>query len=497
MQVSGINNYITHNQIPYKKASNKYSNVQFLGKTNFYAFTDVHQNAEKHCKMIWDIMQQPDKDKTVILDNGDIFKGLYPKYTMMRTYAKAKQTAPKLEIVYNIGNNDPGFMENDRVLFRKYLEILNKSGVKTISANIIDEKTGKIPDGISPYAIVERDGDKLLYVGFVVNKIRQSFAGMATTDPVTALEKLAPELKHVMEENNCKGMVMMVHDTEDSAYKLKQKAKELGFNPEFIIGGHVHHSYRDDKEKVFYPEPFALSMLSFCLNIDKNGHNLENLTEIFSDDCELGMFSNEIERAKDNEKFDEKIAKSLTQFNHRYQDEYKMEYSQLGTLYANGIKDLTGSDIGLVPKPWIYDTLPKKDGYITKLDILLSCPQPFRNIAQMELTPAELRKLYQYDIDKKSRLFEASENFKLTLDESNKIKQIEIDGKPLFNSDGYAIEPDKTIKVAIDYHTADSSNFEYKEIRKSMYDGIVYELKKAEKELTENQPYPTATLIRI
>ena len=188
---------------------------------------------------------------------------------------------------------------------------------------------------------------------------------------------------------------------------------------------------------------------------------------------------------------------AVTPFNHRWQDEYKMEYSQLGTLYANGIKDLTGSDIGLVPKPWIYDTLPKKDGYITKLDILLSCPQPFRNIAQMELTPVELRKLYQYDIDKKSRLFEASENFKLTLDESNKIKQIEIDGKPLFNSDGYAIEPDKTIKVAIDYHTADSSKFRYKEIRKSMYDGIVYELKKAEKELSENQPYPTATLIRI
>lgn len=494
MRILPINRGYANNNLHSQNNRQSNSKVAFNGRTKFFAFTDIHQNAEKHCKMVYEILKKSDNRQSVILDNGDIFKGLFPKYTLMHTYVRAKKIHPELEVVYNMGNNDPGFMEKDRHLFARYLEILHKHGVKTISCNIVDETTGQRPKGLQPYTIVERDGDKLLYVGFVVNKLKQKFAGMTTVDPIKALEDIAPTLKEAIKKNDCKGLVMMVHDTEDVAQQLNSKAQELGLKPEFILGGHVHHPYYSESEKIIYPEPFGKSMLSFDLNIDKDAHKLSTPQEILSDDCELGIYKNLIEKSKEKEKFNEKVAKSVTDLKFRYQDEYNMEYSQLGTMYADGIKGLTKSDVGFVPRSWMYDTLPKKEGYITKLDILLSCPQPYRHIVQVKMTPDELKSFYQHDIDKKAKLFEASQNFGVTLDKDNKIKQIHLNGKPLFNADGTAVTPDRIISIAIDAHTAESIACEQQELDYKMYDGIVYGLQQLEAIYTPNYTYPTAKL---
>ena len=467
----------------------------FSGKTNFYALTDIHQNAEKHCKMIFDILKKSDKSKTIILDNGDIFNGLFPKYTLMHTYSRAKKAAPELEIVYNIGNNDPGFMETEKVLFQKYLNILHRSGVKTISANVIDETTGKPPKGIKPYAIVERDGDKLLYVGFVIDKLKQAAVGMKTINPIEALKKLAPQLKNVMNKEKCKGLVFMLHDDEKMSNSLLKTAKELGLNPEFIVGGHVHHGYIDKINKIFYPEPFGKSMLNFDLNIDKTGHSIQNVTEILSDDCsELGIFANEINKAKLYEKFDEPIAKSVTSLKHKYQPEFNMTFSQLGTFYADGIREISNSDVGFIPKSWMYDTLAKKNDNITKLDILTSFPRPFKNIVQVQMKPDELRDFFQKEIDKKGKLYDASQNFELTIDKNNQIRQIYINGNALFNLQGKPVNPKSIYKVALSAHTAEKVDCPRIELRKTMFDGIVHGLKKISKEFKTDQEYPVTKL---
>ena len=171
-----------------------------------------------------------------------------------------------------------------------------------------------------------------------------------------------------------------------------------------------------------------------------------------------------------------------------------MEFSQLGTMYADGIKAISNSKIGFVPKSWMYDTLPKKDGYITKLDILLSCPQPYRHIVQLKMTPDELKRFYQYDIDKKSRLFDASQNFGIVLDKNNQIKQIHINGKGLFDSNGKAKDPKRIITIAIDGHTAGHLDCEQNELDLKMYDGVVHGLKQLEKVGDKDFVYPTAKL---
>lgn len=466
----------------------------FKGRTEYHLITDIHQNANRHCRFLNELMQTAKhKNNIILLDNGDIFKGIYPKTALLQTYAKAKRICPDLEIVYNVGNNDPGYRQLDRVYFKDYIKTLNKSGVKVISANIIDETTGKPPEGIKPYAIVNRDGDNILYVGFVVDKIRQSFAGMTSYDPIFALQRIAPKLKKTMKDNDCAGLVMLVHDEEATAFRLKDKAVELGLNPEFIIGGHVHHSYQNNKEHIYYPEPFGMSMTHFTLDINKKGHKLSNFRQIFPENCNLGPFEEEIKEVERLEGYDHPVAKSIIELNYKYEPQDSMILTELGTFYADAIKNITNSEIGLVPKSWLYDTLPKKqNGYITKMDILESFPQPFSSIVQIEVTPEELRLLYEREILSKSRIYESSNNVSLGINSDNIVKQIIINGEELFNEDGTPKEPNRKIKAAIDYFSILGIGYNEKQSQYTMYDAITKQLCAIEKTFSESQRYPVA-----
>ena len=64
----------------------------FKGKTEVYAFTDIHQNANYHCRFVNELMQNSiTQDNIILLDNGDIFKGIYPKPSLLQTYSRAKK----------------------------------------------------------------------------------------------------------------------------------------------------------------------------------------------------------------------------------------------------------------------------------------------------------------------------------------------------------------------------------------------------------------------
>ena len=478
--------------------NNKIYRTPFKGRTEVYALTDVHQNANKYCRLVNEIIQRSNhKDNIILLDGGDMFKGIYPQESLLGVYATAKKLCPNIEIVYNVGNNDPGFRSTERQCFRDYLKILNQAGINVISANIIDETTGKIPEGIKPYTIINRDGDNILYVGFVIDKIKQSYQGMSSFNPISALEKLAPELKKQMKENNCKGMVMLIHDRENNTFKLKNKAIELGFSPEFIIGGHTHRSYVDDKEHIYYPEAFGLSMLHFTLDINKRKHNIGNFERIVSEDCNLGIYKQEVEAVELAEKYNEPIAKSVVELDYPYNTpKDKMLFTELGTFYADAIKNITNSEIGLIPKSLIYKTLPKKqDGYITKIDILKTFLQPSSNIMVIEVTPEELRDIYQRYISQISKIYESSQNVSIGLSSDNIVKQIKINGKELFKNDGSPLEPKRKIKVAIDYFSVWEKLQKVatkKESQFSMYDAIVKQLRQVAETFSGTERYPVA-----
>ena len=289
---------------------------------------------------------------------------------------------------------------------------------------------------------------------------------------------------------------MLVHDRENNTFKLKNKALELGLNPEFIIGGHIHRSYFDDKEHIYYPEAFGLSMLHFTLDINKTKHSIGNFERILPEYCNLGIYEQDIKEVELTEDFDKPIAKSVIELDYQYKPKDKMLFTELGTFYADAIKNITNSEIGLVPKSYIYKTLPKKqEGYITKRDILKTFLQPSSNIMIIDVTPEELRNIYQNHIMKKSKIYESSQNISVGISSDKIVKQIKINGKELFKNDGSPVEPNRKIKLAIDYFSVWESlekDYNKKESQFSMYDAIVKQLGLVAETFSGAERYPVA-----
>lgn len=84
----------------------------FKGTTNIYTITDTHQDTRKTRTVLSEVVNKAKKQKNVLLLNcGDMFKGIYPRELEADSFVKAKELAPELEIVTTLGNNDLGFNE--------------------------------------------------------------------------------------------------------------------------------------------------------------------------------------------------------------------------------------------------------------------------------------------------------------------------------------------------------------------------------------------------
>lgn len=473
--------------------------IKFQGRTKFFTLTDIHQYADRHCKLVNKVLKASLGNKKVILiDNGDLFKGIYPKKSLMNTYVEAKKANPDLEIIFNIGNNDPGYDTNDRNLFKKFVKNMNNAGIHVLSSNIFEKATGKRPVGIKPFTIIERDNDKLMYVGFSVNTFGKEVSGMHSRDAVEMLEEMAPALKETVQKENVKGIVFLVHDGPDVIAKLKNKAKDIGMQVKFAIGGHVHYPYADIKNNIFMPAPFGESMTALDLYI--NNHEiseLENLRNINSKDLGLGIFKNKIERVNKQEDYYTPIAKSVKKLDFIWDDVHLLKPSELGTFYADGIKDISNSEIGIVPKAWIYEAFPyKPNDSVNKMDILTSLSQPVKPIYQIKVTPDELMSIYQDQMNLKTRLLESSQNVSIGI-KDKKINQIIINGESLFDKNGKAINPERKIVAAIDYFTVKDMDIDKKALTQTMYDGVVENFKRIENKYKSDDKYPTSGLLNM
>ena len=474
--------------------------LNFKGTTNFFALTDIHQSAEKHCRMVNEALNMQNSGKQVVLlDNGDLFKGIYPKQALLDTYKEAKESNPNIEIIFNIGNNDFGYDKNDRELFKGFVQGLNKVGGHIISANIFNKETNERPKGIEPFALIERDGDKLIYVGFAPDVFSKKVSGMKSIKPAEALEQIAPEIKKTIEDehqkgSDVKGLVFLVHDGPETIKELKQKADELGFNVKFAIGGHLHYSMIDMDENIFMPEPFAESMLAFDIDFDSQNPKIKDLRTIKSMDCETGIFTDKINEINAQEEYYKPIAKSVMDLNFVYDKENIRKPSELGTFYADGIRNISHAEIGIVPKAWIYKTMKyKPNGYVNKMEILTALSQPVKPIFKIKVTPDTLKAIYQKQLNAKGRLLESSQNVSIGLN-GTEVKQISINGVPLFDENGNPLEPERKIVAAIDYYTVINMDIEKEQLPQTMYDGFVENLKVIEQNYTNKDKYPTAHL---
>mgnify|MGYP002070566335 CR=1 FL=1 len=88
-----------------KITSNNY-NPNFNGTTQIYAISDSHQKTRKTRAFLSKILQDsPQDDNVLLLNCGDIFKGIYPNELERDSYIKMKEAKPDIEMVMTLGNN--------------------------------------------------------------------------------------------------------------------------------------------------------------------------------------------------------------------------------------------------------------------------------------------------------------------------------------------------------------------------------------------------------
>ena len=151
------------------------STSSFGGITKIYAIADSHQETRKTSTFLSKILHESkDENNVLLLNCGDIFKGIYPKQLEKDCYIKMKEAKPDLEMVMTLGNNDFGFNKESVDFLIETVKNFASKGIHTVCANIFDT-TGKRPEWLKPYTIVERDGDRNFVTGFCIDNINIKF----------------------------------------------------------------------------------------------------------------------------------------------------------------------------------------------------------------------------------------------------------------------------------------------------------------------------------
>ncbi len=414
--------------------------VNFKGTTDIYSITDSHQDTRKTRTLLSKVVKEAKKNNNVLLLNcGDMFKGIYPKELEADSFVKAKDMAPGLEIVTTLGNNDFGFSEENLNYLISTLKRFAQKGIKTVSANIFDKKSGQRPDWLKPYTIVERDGDKNFITGFCINNINTEALSITPVNQEDVIE----EIKSYIEKEKPDNVIFLNHDYLKSSKKLADKAQKAGIHIDAMIGGHDHkpdgHLHFD--ERIYYPPPFSEAALHF--EIDKKGDSkkIKNLKMLPYE--EVKIEDSMLEGLKEYEQKEgllNPLAPCRINFTKKYSDP-----CSLGSFLADEIKYKTDSDIciystGLLVKPLPYGEKPITN-YDFKKTMMAHLP-----IQKVELTPQELKNIFEHslkmrtmDISGNSKFLQASSNIKIQgicdkTAQKYTVTQIHINGIPVLGN---------------------------------------------------------------
>lgn len=429
----------------------------FTGKTRIFALTDSHlQTREKGALLSKIIKEAKKKNNVLALDGGDMFKGIYPPQLEIDSYITAKKMAPDLEIVINVGNNDPGYTKAEFDFFKKSIKTLSENGIHVVSANTWDKLSGERIEGVKPYAVIKKDNDKILITGFCVNNLTQTTYGVKSEDPKKVLENL----KKTIETEKPDGLIIMNHDWFTQSQELMEFARKQNIKVDLIIGGHEHNKFAPDKKrKIYYPEAFNRSMYQFDLFLNKDKNRLKNIKLHQNKNLKINKeLDKQVKQAEESSGLFTEVAPSILNLTKAYS-----EPCALGTFLADAMKEEGKTDIAFFSTGFLMAPLPYQKGkklleYDIKKAITAQTP-----IQKTTVTPNILKEVFQNALDWRmnkdrgnSKFLQCSHNIKLEgegnpSDKTYKLKQIFINDEPLLDEKtGNPLNPEQQITCAID-----------------------------------------------
>lgn len=424
--------------------------------TNIYALTDSHQESRNLSHLLSGIYNY-EKENTspfLVLDGGDLFKGIYDKDLSVNAYLKLKSLLPNAKIILTLGNNDFGFKKEDFEYLKNTVTRFKNAGIEFVCANLFDAKSGNPADFIPQYKIVELNGKRILITGFCVNNSCAKKFGYLLTPMEQAYEMLINSVEEQVDK-----VVVLSHHWYLYSKNLKEFSKTTNKEIDLIIGGHEHSPIPADYErKIFYPLSFAKSLYKF--DLDDDFENFENISaekfEIIRElEAPIAVYEKETG-------LKEPVAKRVLDLTKKYSDPCPM-----GTFISDYMKKIAGTDIAFHSTGFTMGHLKLSDSpIITRYDVDRVICQDSSPVCKILITVAQLKKVFENATSLRmnrnrgnSKFVQCSRNIALTgrgdeVDKSYKIMQINIDGEDLLDENQNPIDSKKSYSCAIDTYIA-------------------------------------------
>ena len=431
-------------------------------QTNIYAITDSHQESRNLGLLLSGIYNFEKDNKTpfLVLDAGDLFKGIYDKNLSVNAYIKLKQLLPNAQILITVGNNDFGFTKQDFEFLKQTIRKFEQAGINVVCSNIIEIKTGQNANWVNQYKILKINGQKFLITGFCLNNSCAKNFGYNMLSPQEGLTKLLGKITEPYDK-----ILLLNHHWLTESEKLYQFAKSQNINIDLIIGGHEHSPMHPDyTNNIYYPLSFARAMykIDFDTKVEKvENIKVENLSFIPDIEQPIVEYENKTCLTK-------VLSKRLLNLPKTYS-----EACPLGTFISDKMKEVGHTDIAFHSTGFtMYSLKTCESKTITKYDLMkVMCASS--TLEKIEITTEQLLKVFEnagslrmYNDRGNARFLQCSQNVKITgkgneKDKTYKIVQIEINGEKLLNENSEPIDKNRIFTCTIDpYIGSGEQNFE-------------------------------------
>jgi len=425
-------------------------------KINIFAITDCHQEARKLCCLFGGIINRvaDGGENTLICDCGDLFKGIYDKQLCVDAYIKLRKQLPEAKIVIAVGNNDFGFNNVGFDFLVQTAKKFNQSNIHFLCANIIDLKTGKYPKWVDPYILLDINGKKILVTAFCFNMMKMQKYGLKMTGITESFVQMLDTVKYI----NPDAFIVLNHALMPSSLELYSQAQKHGVTIDLLVGGHEHSVMEPIEDKrIYYPQAFSRTMLSFDLDMSVKPTEL-TLKEVISNKQEnlLPVFADDIEKFEQKSGLNIPVAVSTLNLTRDYSDP-----CPLGSFVADLMRSAAKTQIAMISTGYMTHALRyEKDKMLTMYNIERAYSAETM-IQTVNLKAEELKSVFNNALRTRytqhygnTRFLQCSQNIcvycKKNEDNTAEVIQIIINGEKLFDENGKPLYPQETISCAID-----------------------------------------------
>lgn len=421
-------------------------------KTNIYAITDSHQESHNLSLLLSGIynFEKNNRSPFLILDCGDLFKGIYDKELSVNAYLKIKELLPQAEIFITLGNNDFGFKKDDYEYLKCTIKKFQETGIHVVCANLTDEKSNTHLDFVSEYEILNINNQKLLITGFCLNNSCAKKFQCDLTPPEECFDQLIKKIKEPYDK-----IIILNHHWYSYSKSLYEFAKNKGINIDLIIGGHEHSPIPPDYENnILYPLSFARSMYKMTI-----GETIDNIQEIQLKDVRfIPQLEQPIIEYEEETQLKKIIAKRVLDLKKCYSDP-----CPLGTLISDTMKEAGKTEIAFHSTGFTMYPLRLEDSNtVTMYDLKRVMCETTSPIEKIEINTKQLKQVFEnaalYRMLKdrgNARFLQCSQNMAITgkININNgqyEIIQISINGENLLDENHNPIDPNRKFSCTID-----------------------------------------------